>query len=212
LVFMHLWHGTTPPSFQVRGVNNPAVIGPNPAVPATVLALFGLFSIFYLAWLVPALRSVRREHLLAAIVAGLLVGLVLGAIPRTSYSPGEGRWSGIWNLIKNVPTYREHSPAMIALSAWGGAMLAASLAALPRRDRWLFAVAFAGFIASQAAGALAWQRYYEPFLLIVLPVMASRLPPQEQRTISTARIGPLALAVLLAAVTVFSLTHGASGT
>lgn len=207
LTFFRLWHGTTPPSFQMQGVNNPAVIGGNPAVPATVLAIFGVYSAFYLGWLLPVLRDVDRKQVARFVLSGLLVGFILGALPQTSYSTTAGRWSGIWNLLKPLPTFHDRSPAMIALAALGGASLFGWLVALPRRDRWLFAAAWAGFVASQTAGALAWQRYYEPFILIALPLMVSRLPRRREEP-SPARQAPIVLALLLALVTVYSLTRG----
>jgi len=206
LSFFRLWHGTTPPSFQTAGTNNPSVIGGNPAVPATVLSIFGFVSLFYLCWLLSALRAAERRVVALLVLGGLVVGLIAGLVPHTSYNPAQGRWSGIWNLLKPLPTYHERSPAIIALSALGGAMLGAWLAALGRRDRWIFAAAWAGFIASQTVGALAWQRYYEPFVLIALPLMASRLPAgRDHRSISLSRAAPLALAVLLAAITLQGL-------
>jgi hypothetical protein len=209
LAFFRLWHGTTPPSFQMQGANNPAVIGGNPAVPATVLAIFGVVSVFYLGWLVPVLRQANSKRVTAFVLSGLLVGFILGALPHTSYSPAEGRWSGIWNVLKPLPTLHNRSPAMIALAAFGGASLLGWLVALPRRDRWLLAAAWAGFVASQTAGALAWQRYYEPFILIALPLMASRLKRRREQT-SLTRQAPVVLALLLAVITVYSLTRGAA--
>jgi hypothetical protein len=101
---------------------------------------------------------------------------------------------------------------VIALACIGGAILAAWAVVLPRRDRWLFLAAWAGFTVAQAANREAWQRYYEPFVLILFALAASRLPavdvtPGAPRPTAFrwANLGPLLLAGILAAITVAAL-------
>ena len=147
-------------------------------------------------------------------LAGLLVGAVIGVAPVTTYSVEANRFGGIWNVVARFPYLHDRSPVMAAASALGGGMLALFIVALDRRDRWVMLAAWAGFLVTQAANAAAWQRYYEPFALIALAVMASRMAgpaagsreqgePVEAPPLASA--GPAALAGLLAAITWFTL-------
>ena len=73
---------------------------------------------------------------------------------------------------------------------------------LPPRPRYVVLVAWAGFIAAQASNAIAYQRYYEPMVLIVAALCVAEIPEAARsRFWRTAWVGPLCLAGLLAAIT-----------
>lgn len=203
---MRAWNGLTPPFFQA------SYHGGNPAAPAFILALFGLFSPFFVifAWpmLSGSLMSCRR-----GILAGVVIGLILAAVSPTVLSAEAGRYSGLWNYTRRVPEIGGRSILITGLAALGGGLLMMFLGALPRRDRRVLAAAIVGFAAAQSASHEVWQRYNEPFVLLTLAWMAARTgwgghrsaQPQWRR----ARLaGPIALAALLALGTAFSLVHG----
>jgi len=70
-------------------------------------------------------------------------------------------------------------------------------------------VAMFAFVAAQSANPQVWQRYHEPFVLILMAVMASRVtgdPGETSRLETKLRlIGPLALALLLGSITVMKI-------
>jgi hypothetical protein len=200
LYFFHLWHGPVPPSIQFFHDPSRAVGKSwNPAVPATVLGVVGVLGIFFLGFA----RGVRTRRAVMFTLAGAAIGLILGVLPVSTYSHEAGRESGIWNLVPHAPIVGQRSLAIVALSVLGGALLGWWSAALDWRDRVIFLVAWAAFIAAQTVNTTAWQRYYEPFVLMMLALTAVRL--ERAKWTFSAVIGPLLLAAMLGIVTAFSL-------
>jgi hypothetical protein len=191
--FVRLWGGLTPETEAwvrpVDGVNGSAV--------AMMLATVGFLGVAY-AGRVLAAGGVAACRWGAA---GAAVAAVAAAIPRTSYDVSAGRWSGLWNLARATPSVADRSPAVVALAAAGGFVIGALLVAQRPRDRWVTAAALAGFLAAHATVNQAWQRYYEPMVLITLAVGCARLPPGR----GAARWPLVALAVVQAGLTALSL-------
>lgn len=199
--FVHLWHGTVPP------MQRKDVAGGNPAVPALFLALTGIYAIFFATtfpWKT-AFAKAQRWRSVGAMIVGLLIGLLAGALPQTSYSQKEGRWGGLWHAVPHLPVIHNRSILIIGLAALGGMLLALWMITLPRRPRWIILAAFAGIITANCAASQAWQRYDDPFLLMIFPLMAVRLPKTDESWNYARLIGPLALALLLAATTALTL-------
>lgn len=200
LYFFHLWHGPVPPSMQMYHDPTRAVGKSwNEAVPATVLGVFGVLAVFFSGFLLDA----RTSRLLRFALIGAAIGFVAGVLPVTTYSHEAGRESGIWNLVPHAPVIAQRSVVMVGLSTLGGALLLTWCAALDRHDALIFGCAWIAFIAAQTVNTMAWQRYYEPFALMMLPLMAVRIEGRQTRFPAIA--GPLLLAGLLGAVTVLSL-------
>lgn len=202
--FVLLWGGLTPPMFQKK------LHGGNPAAPAFILSLAACYAVFFLPLLAGTLRSLWRDRRPLVIAVGL-AGIALAAIPETTFSISHGRYSGLWNLVRALDalTIAGHtSPVLLILAPIGAVLLLALLAGQSARERLVFGAALAGFIAAQAASRDLWQRYSEPFLLMLIPLMAARFPmpigPRPQRL---AKLLPLALAAALAAVTAVSLAR-----
>jgi hypothetical protein len=98
----------------------------------------------------------------------------------------------------------------LVLAPLGAVALVAWLNGLTGRDRWINGAALAGFAAAQTVSPEAWQRYYEPMLLILLPLWAfsEHRTDGTTRPVRTGRIaGPIALALLLGAVSAWTLTR-----
>jgi len=203
--FFHLWGGMVPEIYRLHGEARTGSVymdGGNPATPAMVLSLAGAIGLFFLpfAWRAGPERLRGDRRLIPVLLAGALVGLLVGILPETSYDAAAGRWSGLWNVVARLPTVAHRSPLIVALATLGGGMIAFWCVALGRRDRWLFLAAWTVFTLAQSASSMAWQRYYEPFLLITFALAAARVDPNEQRP-RWAPVGPALLALLLAATT-----------
>ncbi len=176
--FVLVWGGMTPPSFDER------LSGPNLVVPATVLTLIAIYGAFFSGdWLPGAWLAVRKNpRLWVLVLLGALMGLIVGVAPPSSYH-FEDRISHIWNLVRRLPTLADRSPVIVLGSVAGGVTVALIGAALPRRDAFILLAALAGFVASQTVGALAWPRYYEPLLLIMLALACARIAPVAERAL-----------------------------
>ncbi len=213
--FAWMWGGLTPPLFQEGGDLAGGHQGVNLAAPAFVLALFGLFTPFFAGILhVPGQRLVRECK--AGLLVAALAGVLIAAVVPTSYDKAAGRWTGLWNIVQKVPAPMDRSPVIIALAAAGAVALVFWCAALSRRDRWIFLSAIAGFAAALTATHELWQRYVEPFVLILLVLMASRAMARPINRIGgmslrdrAARawllLGPVVLAAGFAALTAWTV-------
>jgi hypothetical protein len=205
--FFRLWHGATPPG--PRSLN----AGINPAAPPMVLAVIGVVGTFYAGFLAPRAGALRRAW--PALLAGFVIAGLTAAVPQTSYNPYAGRWSGLWNLAEKLPVYADRSPLVIALAAWGGLVVAAWAVALPHRTAWIFLTACLAFTAAHTATHEAYQRYYEPFAIMLFGLAAVRVRSDwvaeggatQAPTPGWAALGPLLLAGLLAYVTVNALAN-----
>jgi len=207
LHFHRLWGGLTPPTFQDRHT------GGNPAAPAFILSLFGAFSLFFAGFLAPAAAEALRRHrlLLALAVVG---GLAAALLPETSYSTEAGRYSGLWNLVQKAPVVMggRTSTLIVLLAPLGACAVLAWFVALPRRERWIMLASVVAFTAAQVASYKLWQRYTEPLLLVLLPVLACRLRPAAvgPRGLVPALwhlrlVGPASLALTLAFATAITV-------
>ncbi len=204
--FMAAWGGNTPPLF--RGMYD----NPGWSAAALILSLLGIFSCFFAPFLYEsALRTWRTQRLplLLACAAGAIVAI----IPDTTMSVPEGRFSGLWNLLPDRAVVGGHtSLAMVALSVLGAVALTCWAGALGFRDRWIMLGSFAAFAAAQTSSPMVWQRYNEPFILVMCALMAARIAGRDPEArdpegtlgdlLSVARpAGPIVLAVLSAALT-----------
>lgn len=217
--FAELWGGLTPPG-PGGWFHTQHDAGPNAATPAFVLALVAVFSVFFAAWLWPGLVEMWRERraTLALAVAG---AAVLAAVPTTTYKYEE-RATGLWNIVRALDPHRFNggrpfawpmvetiaahtSPVILALAAAGAAVLACWLVRLPRRDAWVYGLGLAGFTLAQSANSNAWQRYFEPMLLMLMALMAATIGPAPSFGRRWAWLGPAALALLGALVTLLTL-------
>ena len=195
VVFIHMWGGAVPPCLREAHQHL------NLAVPAVVLCLIAIVSVAMAGFLVPAWPRIRPS--IRWVLLGIAAGLILGIVPESSFNVESGRSSGIWNIVRRLPVIAGRSPLIILLSALGGGLAAAWIIALGRHRGTILLIAWVAFSLAHTTGANAWQRYFEPFVLITVILAAAwtsgRTSPRG------ALIGPAALAVLLGTVTVISL-------
>ena len=193
------WGGMVPPSFQYKEGHLTL------SAMAFTLVLAGCYGPFFATCVLEGqglsskLRSLSgRELRLMAV--GAVVATVVGALAPTSYEE-PARASALWNLAKLVPAFGVHSPVMIVLCGVGGAMATLVALRLCESDRYIIAAAFAAFVAAHSTNLVLYQRYYEPFILIVLSLSANRIVAAGSRSAMSNRsawwvaVGPLALGV-----------------
>jgi hypothetical protein len=169
--FVHLWGGLTPPAFQDVQKADLVFVdsmwpheGPKPAVPCVVLAIAGVWGSFY----VLSIASIGGTRLaVRGLLAGCTIGFVAAVVVPSSWNQSAGRFSGVWNTSLLFPEWHGRSLSMVILAILGGGSIALIASRLRHRDSVLWLSAWVLFTAAQTANAMAWHRYYEPFVLIM---------------------------------------------
>jgi hypothetical protein len=206
--FVWTWGGLTPPKFQQQ------YSSADFASYAFDLSLLGIGSVFFAGYLADPLADVMKRSRWQGVALGALAGGLAAVIPKTTYSM-PGRFSGLWNAVNLFPTIAGRTSVLIvALSAFGGAMLVLWCRALPARRRWIFLGAWFGFATAQAFSAQLWERYNEPMVLMMLALMAAASRPTGDSPALTRRLlaplricGTGSLALLLAAVSAYTISR-----
>ena len=219
ICFVALWHGLVPPTFRggtLHSAQGTRTQGISLSAPAFLLAVTGAYGVFFLGGAASRVASLYKagRRVMAQIVTGMVAGVVIGLLAPTSYDFSAGRSSGFWNAVSRFPVMHHRSILIAGLAGMGGGVLAVFRLVLDRRDRILFMVAFIAFAVAQTLNANVYQRYFEPFVLMVLPLMAARIATSkplagEPRYDIDHRVrmavAPSLLAALLAAITFWSL-------
>ncbi len=194
--FFNLWHGLTPPTFQGQYPIDPSKplllrLFNAPAAPAFILALFGVFGVFYAGFWLPALiKSLKNRGVLPLLISALLLALLFAVIPATTESMPLGRWSGLWQFTSKLPIIAGHTSTLIlALALLGAVTLCGFLTSMRASHAAVCFTAIAGFAAAQAASFQLWQRYNEPFVLIMLILMTTIIIAQREEKVPA--IAPL---------------------
>jgi hypothetical protein len=201
--FILHWGGTTPPGFQGQ------YAGAHPVCTTMLLMLAGGAGLFFL----PLLAGRVPTGWVSAAIVGAVIGLLAGVLPETSYSYADGRYSGVWNIIRHLPVVAQRSPVVILLATLGGGLLGVWTAALGRWGTvWL--TAWIGLAAATSYGSPPWQRYFEPLVLMLWALAAAQvlsLPAGGRVPVPRwAWMGPAVLSLLLALTTVQRLRPGTS--
>lgn len=164
-VFIALWGGLTPPVYA--DLHN---AGANPASIVLTLAVFGVFGAPLVLFVInqPLVQSAWLKMLIAA-----AVGIVLAIAIPSSYARDGGRWGGsLWEIAARTPTVDDRSIVLIILAAIGAMVLAlwhtAAVERGRRREVNLLMIALLAWSLAQAMNSQAWQRYVEPWALIML--------------------------------------------
>jgi len=126
--FFWIWQGPTPEAFQSEQntdlvTSAVRVVGPNPAIPALILAMTGIVGVAFLPVALSRLREAHRQvaSFRQAVLAGAVLGAMTATVFESSYSHEAGRWGGVWSAVARIPDIAERSPLMIAGAATGGA-------------------------------------------------------------------------------------------
>lgn len=193
-IFARLWGGLVPPACAA-----PHASGINPAVIPLTLALWGMHGVFFL----PAfLSGVRRRGAADVLMWGaLVIAIVAALIIPTTYDLDAGRFGGLWDATRHLPTIG-HCSVLFPPAAGVGALVLvwagrAVFAAGHGRAATFLLLSMLGWLLAQMFNAEAWQRYCEPIVLIELIWMAAlAMAPAGQGAPSPFRgwwIGPLLL-------------------
>ncbi|MEY3022777.1 MAG: hypothetical protein RIS86_1975 [Planctomycetota bacterium] len=196
--FARHWGGLVPPRFQGE------LQSLNPATPAFLLLQVAILSLGFLPWIARAVR-LAFDRSLHALIAGGLAGLLLAAIPTTTENIVAGRYSGWWTLVGRAPTIGGRmSLAMLVLAPVGAMVVVALVAGLGRGRRIVAVAAILAFGGAVTLQHYAWQRYHEPFILLLLPMLCV-LQEDGWRWRPRMALAPLALVAVSVVVCVRSL-------
>ncbi len=202
--FLVTWGGLEPPGSQA-GYSG-FTLAPFPMS----FSLFGVFGTFYAVALWPEIRECKRADNPAARrfpLYGVAAGALAGLIPHTDYHPFR-RQSGIWILARHTPVFSGHSPAIVLLSMYGGLVGGLFFLALSRRDRMIFGAALLCFAGVHCFNTSIFERYYEPFILIVLSFATARVLAASTvlANLKVRAAGPAMLSVIQIGITIWRLS------
>ncbi len=220
-VFVLLWGGLVPQASEFVRIH---AAGPNLATPAFTLALCGVCGFFYLPLVWDELkRFVLRPLTDAPALLAMLLGLVCAIAVPTSATIDQARetqlWKSraygwLWEIVRRAPDIAERS-VVITLAAPAGAfglllLWRASKRAGRGNEALILLVALLGFVSAQTMNTMAWQRYFEPIVLIVLAWLGAlvwRGVSDEPRGLDlrVRAAGPIVLGVVLFALSVLLL-------
>lgn len=192
-VFFTLWGGLVPVSEWSRRFHSK---GANPAAPAFCLALLGALGPCFVMMHLERLRSLasRRGPLMLAAAAGLLAAIIVrtsAQLPTADGPPPDGRGNGwLWRLAhlvaeRAIPNLAERSVVIAMLAPIGAVAMVllwrAAADAGRRRAATIIVIAMLGWLAAQTMNFQAWQRYFEPLLLVFLALLTACGMPCETR-------------------------------
>lgn len=204
-VFVSMWGGLMPPTY--RDIHN---AGPNPATFAFGLSLAAVSGAFLLPIAARRLRwAVLREPLLW--VAALLGLLSAVAVP-TSFEAPQRAYGWLWRVVELAPSAGERSLLLAVMAPAGAAAVfllhRAAVEAGRGRPAGILLVSVLGWLCAQSANTMAWQRYFDPMVIVSLAWLAAMACDGAGRRgrWRWVWIGPALLAVMqlgLSAVTLY---------
>ncbi|MBS0198453.1 MAG: hypothetical protein JSR77_17010 [Planctomycetes bacterium] len=203
IYFYGLWGGLVPPTFQFQYHKA------NPAGPAFILAVFGAVSVFFAGYVWPCTRRLLCEQPAWAALAaacGLLLALIAPTTAGATSDYLAGRRTGLWDVAAalhdrlHLPNIGHASPLIVALCVFGAITFAACLLAWSGRQRILLIAALIGYGSAIGAGGELWQRYAEPFVLILAALCAARAVGAGWARSRLAPIGPALLSLAFIAL------------
>lgn len=209
--FVRQWGGLTPPLFQSQYSPPAGALPVNLAALAFVLAGFGLFAPFFvMSWFAKLAELWRSSR--PAVVAVAVGILVISVVPATTFDANQdfGRWNGIWKISQKLPgpigSVGGHTSLFIVgLALVGGLSVFAALSRHRPREACIFVIAILGFAATQAVGFQLWQRYTEPFVLMMWALLVcTREPTPRLGSVGDGAREAVGPAVLALALAVFS--------
>jgi hypothetical protein len=126
-----------------------------------------------LAFVLVAWREVLRLRLLdRAVLNTLAIAMALALIPETSYVWKTRSYGWLWRIAEMLPDVRERSVVITLLAPVGALVLLvlyrAAYAAGRRVPALILLTGLLGWLCAQMVNSMAWQRYFEPVLLLAL--------------------------------------------
>ena len=169
--FVFKWHGLVTPRFQRvhQGFSLSSV-----PMTFTLIAVFGAFYATTIRCVIRDRWMRDRAGFVRYIKLGLAVGVVAAVSAHTNYVPWF-RDHGIWLIARSTPVYFGRSLMIALLAMVGGVAASVFLLVSASRDRWVLSAALIAFLIAQSMHDAEFERYYEPFVLILLALATSRV-------------------------------------
>lgn len=199
--FVWLWGGLMPPAYV--DLHNTGVNG------ATIAFAFALAGGLALLLAPVAGLDLSRDLRcrLALTLAG--VGLACALIVPTDYALKHRAFGALWRIVEMTPSVGGRSAVLAIGAPVGGLLLGALWSAANRRGRGptsaLLLLSTLGWMLAQACNSMAWQRYFEPFLLVMLAWLVANARDRDGGAPRWLWAGPLALAAIELALSGASL-------
>ncbi|MFG0274623.1 MAG: hypothetical protein ACF8QF_06170 [Phycisphaerales bacterium] len=199
--FVWLWGGLMPPAYV--DLHNTGVNG---ATFAFAFALAGGLGVF----LAPvAGLDLRRDLRCRLSIALAGVALVCALATPTDYALKHRAFGALWRIVEMTPAIGGRSVVLALGAPVGGLLLGAFWSAANRRGRGpasaLLLLSMLGWALAQSFNSMAWQRYFEPFLLVMLAWLAAGARDRDDAGPRWLWAGPLSLAAIELALSGVSL-------
>jgi hypothetical protein len=213
--YIRIWGGFTPPKFKsfysISTIN-----------PSFFFTLFSIYGIFFIPYFFNELCFIVRTKY-KSILLVLSLGFIISVLPHSNYSTAAHRYGGLWNFVPHFPVIHERSPIFIIGGSLGIVFFYIISESLKirklLRERLILSFCLFAFLAAHLV-TYPFQRYYEPFLLILLSFIAAYLYKhshtsliyrerknlkQEYWVKKGKYIGPIILALFLGVLTFVTL-------
>lgn len=172
-VFLWLWGGLVPLSSDA--VTQHAA-GVNLAAPAFALSMCAVLGVFYVASAWRGLAGLKRVDLW--VVGAAVVGALAALLPATAWMRNVRDYGWLWRpSVQKVPDVADRSLLLALLAPCGALVLLGLWRSASVRGARLPALvlllSMSGWLLAQSANAMAWQRYFEPAVLVMLVWLAA---------------------------------------
>jgi hypothetical protein len=169
VVLFAIWGGLVPPAFQKGHLG--AIL--NLDVLVVVLAAAGLYALFFAPSLVRAVQDLRPRWIDLGIAA--LGGAALLAVHPVAYSVNPRRWGGsVLSVAGPFPDVGGTDLLLWALVPLGAIAVVVAIRSAGLQGRTAWAFALPAFVVCNLASDRAYQKYYEPFLVLALGAALGR--------------------------------------
>lgn len=164
--FYTTWNGLVPPTVQGRHERALSY-----CVPAFFLSIFFIYSVFYISFVIDAMKKIITPRAYSWIITGGLLGFLAAVIPATDYNYEAGRFSGFWNFVRVAPVIGQTSILLTITSTLGGTLFFSWLLLLKKKFRLILFLAALAFVAALIPNALVLERYFSCFVFILIFIM-----------------------------------------
>ncbi|MCA9310947.1 MAG: glycosyltransferase family 39 protein [Phycisphaerales bacterium] len=201
-ILFWLWGGLVPVASDAIAKH---AAGANGAAPAFALALTGVLGCAFIGagWR----DGGGGRWPVGWLVLAAAAGVVVAVIPQTDWVRNVRDYGWLWRpVVQSTPAPAGRSVLLTALAGVGAVVLFLLSDAARRRGRGfaasLLLLSMLGWLLAQSANAMAWQRYFEPAVLLALAWLAAMAVGDSRgRSRLLAVGGALALALAEAGLT-----------
>jgi hypothetical protein len=186
--FVFLWDGLTPPPFAGH-----FSYGLNWDVPVFIVSLVGLYGLFFSPWYFKLYKQDSRL-LPFVVLMGFAIGYLLLHPVSNQYPVVDGsifyRGGALWLIASRLPNFLSSAIVFWFLFPMGLGCLYLMARYLASRREYLMMICFTLWLAANVTNKDTYQKYYEPFLLLLLGYVVATIKIDREKV---AWIGPLIL-------------------